>query len=129
MNQRQTELERDLAVLTLQITKANFQAILVGEQKVETRLVFPNSAKRYFSEQPTVENYEDLRMFKYDALKLINGRRPNAPVLIVGVESCEYKSIIDDDDKLIVLEEKGIPYPALEAYYHLGDVVFSENTD
>lgn len=127
MNQRQTELERDLAVLTLQITKGYFQAILAGEQKVETRLVFPNSAKRYFDVQPTVENYENLRMFNYDALKLINGRRPNAPVLIVGVESCEYKSIIDDDDKLIVLEEKGVSYPALEAYYHLGKILFSKN--
>lgn len=121
------QIKEKYAILTLQITKANFDAILKGEQKTETRLVFSNTAKRYFGEMPTVENYEDLRMWNYGLLKLINGRKKDAPTLYVKVVDTYYKYITDEKDEVIILEEPKGNMPALEVYYELGNVIFSKN--
>lgn len=96
-------------VLTLQITKDSFQAILKGEQDVEHRYVYPSNVIRYVYFEHDGKKYKrqedipdddkdvDVVPIKYDALYLINGRRKDAPRLTVEVKSAEFIIFTDED--------------------------------
>ena len=95
--------------LTLQIKKESFDAILKGEQKVEHRVVWPSQVTKYVffeCEGKQYKKQEDLPdndspitilPIEYDALYLINGRRKDAPRLLVEVESAEFIIFQDDE--------------------------------
>ena len=106
-------------VLTLQITKDSFQAILKGEQDVEHRYVYPSNVaryvyfkhdgKKYKRQEDIPDDDKDVEVLpvEYDALYLINGRRKDAPRLTVEVKSAEFIIFTDEDGNDQVFEENG----------------------
>lgn len=125
--------------LTLQIDKKCFQTILKGEQKVEHRTVWPSQAAKYVyfvcegkeykkqDEIPPGDSPVDVLPVKYDALYLINGRRKDAPRMLVEVESAEFIILQDDEGNDVTYTENGQEYLACQVWYHLGKVLETEN--
>ena len=113
-------------VLTLQITKDSFQAILKGEQDVEHRYVYPSNVaryvyfkhdgKKYKRQEDIPDDDKDVEVLpvEYDALYLINGRRKDAPRLTVEVKSAEFIIFTDEDGNDQVFEENGKAEQQLE---------------
>jgi hypothetical protein len=116
-----------MKVLTLQITKENFQAILKGEQKVESRYVLPTTAKRYIIQHEKDNGDTDIEVIKYDALYLINGRKPNSPRLKVKVISAECLLGWDENKEYVTYLYKGESYIVSWMEYTLGEVFEKEN--
>lgn len=118
-------------VLTLQIDRPCFKAILNGDQKVEHRFVYPNNAKKYVIEEDKIdENGEFITVVTpvhYDALYLINGRRKDAPRLTVEVVSSEFVVLTDDEGNDLTFEENGNEYYVCQVWYTLGKVIATEN--
>lgn len=110
--------------LTLQITRDNFEYILTGEQKTEHRDVWPSNVKKYVD-----VDYEkgDVTPVQYDALYLINGRKKDAPRLLVEVESAEWVVFTDENGNDLTFQEKGETYLQSQVWYHLGKVLETEN--
>lgn len=125
--------------LTLQIKKENFDAILKGEQKVEHRVVWPSQVTKYVffeCEGKQYKKQEDLPdndspitilPIEYDALYLINGRRKDAPRLLVEVESAEFIIFQDDEGNDMTYEENGQEFYVCQVWYHLGKILETEN--
>lgn len=130
---------KDMKKLTLQIEKANFQAILKGEQDVETRFIYPSNAKKYVhfvadgvtyaTEAEIPEEAKDIECVpnKYDVLYLINGRRKDAPRLLVEVKDAEFVILEDENGEEYYYEENGNEYLVCQVWYHLGKVLETEN--
>lgn len=128
-----------MKVLTLQIKKENFDAILAGEQKVEHRYIWPSNESRYLyyecqgkrykreEDLPNDDSPIEIMPIKYDCLCLINGRRKNAPRLTIEIERAEIVFFTDEDGNDIYYEENGKSYVACQVWYYLGDVVSTEN--
>ncbi len=131
-----------MEIQTLQITKDNFYAILRGEQKVETRLVYPSNVSRYIHFEYDGKEYKTLDISKipgdgpfnivtrgYDALKLINGRRKDAPRLVVEVVDIDAYQLEDENGEPIFYDFNGdgTEYPAIKMEYHLGKILSTEN--
>lgn len=117
--------------LTLQIDKTCFQAILKGEQKLERRYIYPTNAKRYVVENEKIgENGETeivVTPVHYDALYLINGRRKDAPRLTVQVTNAEFVVLTDENGEDLVYQENGEEYLICQIWYHLGEIISTEN--
>jgi hypothetical protein len=125
--------------LTLQIDKQCFQAILKGEQKIEHRFVYPSLVKKYVyfeCEGQRYERQEDIPdgdspvtilPIEYDALYLINGRRKDAPRMLVEVEKAEFIIFQDENGEDMFYEENGHQYYVCQVWYHLGKVLETEN--
>ena len=125
--------------LTLQIKKESFDAILKGEQKVEHRVAWPSQVTKYVffeCEGKQYKKQEDLPdndspitilPIEYDALYLINGRRKNAPRLLVEVESAEFIIYQDDEGNDMTCEENGQEFYVCQVWYHLGKILETEN--
>jgi len=109
--------------LTLQITKENFDLILKGEQKVEHRYIYPSNAKKYVRETEDGE----VECVHYDALYLINGRRKDAPRLLVEVVSAEFVIFQDEGGNDMTFKEDGQEYLCCQVWYHLGKILQTEN--
>ena len=75
--------------LKLQITRPSFEAILRGEQKIESREVKPRNASRYVVEKELPDGSIEVTPKHIDALTIINGRRKDAPRLTVEVLGAE----------------------------------------
>lgn len=126
-------------VLTLQIDKPSFLAILKGEQKIEHRNIYPTNVTRYVffeangkeyktqDEIPEEVNEITVVPIWYDALYLINGRRKEAPRMLVEVEKAEYIILTDDEGNDMTFEENGENYLVCQMWYHLGKVLMTEN--
>jgi len=127
--------------LTLQINRPYFDAILKGEQKVEHRYVYPSNVTRYVyfvcdgveykrqEDVPQNDSPVNILPVKYDALYLINGRRKDAPRMLVEVESAEFIIFQDDDGNDMFYEEDGVQYYVCQVWYHLGKVLEVENLE
>lgn len=125
--------------LTLQITKENFQAILNGEQTVEHRYIYPSNVTQYVyfkhdgkeykkeGDIPDDDKEVEVVPIKYDVLYLINGRRKDAPRLTVEVKNAEYVIFTDEEGNDEVFEENGQEYLVCQVWYHLGEVLSTEN--
>lgn len=125
--------------LTLQIKKESFDAILKGEQKVEHRVVWPSQVTKYVffeCEGKQHKKQEDLPdndspitilPIEYDALYLINGRRKDAPRMLVEVESAEFIIFQDDEGNDMTYEENGQEFYVCQVWYHLGKILETEN--
>jgi hypothetical protein len=83
-----------MKVLTLQIKGESFKKILSGEQKKETRAIWPSNANRHIVQKMG----EPIVPVIYDALYLINGRRKDSPRLLVEVIDTEFYVIVDEKD-------------------------------
>lgn len=128
-----------MKVLSLQINKESFQAILKGEQDVEHRYVYPSNVSRYVyfkhdgkeykhqEEIPDDDKEIEVIPVEYDVLYLINGRRKDAPRLTVEVKSAEYVIFSDEEGNDEVFEENGKEYLVSQVWYHLGKVLSTEN--
>lgn len=128
-----------MKTLTLQIEKANFDAILKGEQKTEHRFIHPASATKYIyfkvdgieykkqDDIPEGDSDIDIIPVKYDALYLINGRRKDSPRLLVEVESEEFVVFQDEDGNDMTYERDGQEFIVCQVWYHLGKVISTEN--
>ena len=122
-----------MKTLTLQITRENFEYILTGEQKVEHRNVYLSNVKKYVEVNYNL-SYEDGLPYavpvKYDALYLINGRRKDAPRLLVEVIDAEWVTFAKEDKKGITYLgyiENGKDVFESQIWYHLGKVIKTEN--
>lgn len=118
-----------MKILTLQITAGNFEAILKGEQKVETRLCDSLTLMKRHYELNQDNGGWDLK--KYDALKLINGRKNNAPELVVKVTDYLIEFFEDENgDELIFTDVKtGEEMPFTRVCYRLGEVIEYKNAE
>lgn len=126
-------------VLTLQIDRECFQAIQKGKQMIEHRYVYPYNAKKYVYFEADGKTYQrqddmpdDITEFKtipihYDALYLINGRRKDAPRMMVKVKNEEFYILTDENDKDLTYNYNDEEYYACQVWYHLSDIVFTEN--
>lgn len=115
-------------ILTLQITADNFEAILKGSQKVETRLCdTPKLISRYFFVNDNGEN--EIR--KYDALKLINGRKTSGtnPELTVEVVKTNWHDYYNEKGEQMTYEFEGDEYPYIGIEFNLGRVIEHKNTE
>lgn len=126
-------METPQKILKLQIDRPCFKAILKGEQKVEHRFVRPSNAKRYVIEEDTKdENGDDVTIVTpvhYDALYLINGRRADASRLLVEILDSEFVILTDEDGHDLVEEINGEEYYICQVWYHLGNVLQTENVE
>ena len=117
--------------LTLQIDRKCFQAILSGEQKVEHRYVYPSNAKKYVTQEVTVDDdgEEIMRVnpVEYDVLYLVNGRRKDAPRLTVEIVSSEFVVLTDEKGNDMFFMENGVEYYVCQVWYHLGKILDTEN--
>lgn len=128
-----------MKVLKLQINKESFDKILSGEQKVETRMVWPTNAHFYIyytqdgkmykrdKDIPDLDKPFDFHVIKYDALYLINGRRKDARRLTIEVKDTEIVAFTDEEGNVQTYEENGQSYIVSEMHYHLGNVISTEN--
>ena len=114
-------------VLTLQITAYNFEKILKREQKVETRLCDTATlVKRHYEENV---NNGGLDLIKYDALRLINGRKPNAPELTIRVKDYLIEFFENEKGEEITFEINNVETPLTRVCYLLGDIIESKNLE
>ena len=120
----------NLEVLTLQIKRDSFKEILKGRQKTEHRFVYPRNAKQYLVEKENGDGTCDVEVVGYDALQLINGRKKDAPRLLVKVNGI--KVIQMDDEKTgepLTFVDNGDTYYVTQMEYELGDVLQTENCE
>lgn len=120
----------NLEVLTLQIKRDSFKEILKGRQKTEHRFVYPRNAKQYLVEKENGDGTCDVEVVGYDALQLINGRKKDAPRLLVKVNGI--KVIQMDDEKTgepLTFVDNGETYYVTQMEYELGDVLQTENCE
>ena len=116
-----------MKTLTLQITRPNFEYIMTGEQKTEHRDIYTSNANRYVIQTEKPDGTVHVECVHYDALRLINGRRKDAPTLWVEVKSAEWMYYTDKDGKPLTYEENGPRYLVAQVWYHLGRVLRTEN--
>lgn len=136
---KQEYIEQGKKVLTLQIDRECFEAIRRGEQKIEHRYIYPRNVRQYvyfecdgksYQQQDDIpDNGKNITILpvKYDALYLINGRRKDAPRMMIEVEKAEFYILTDEEGKDLTFMQNGIEYYASQVWYHLGNVVFTEN--
>lgn len=110
----------------LQIDREYFVKIAKGEHKIEHRLIYSSNETRYLDED---ENGEIVPR-EYDTLKLINGRRKNAPTLVVEVEKAEIYYVQDEDgNDVTYVDKSGDTCYLFEIWYYLGKVLSIENAE
>lgn len=115
--------------LTLQIDRECFVAIMTGKQTVEHRYIYPSNAKKYVVETDLPDGDFKVDCVKYDALYLINGRRKDAPRILVEVLGAEFVVFTDADGNDLTFVENGEEYLVCEVQYKLGKVLKSENCE
>ena len=128
-----------MKILTLQINKECFHDILNAKQDIEHRYIYPSNVTRYvyfkhdgkeYKRQEDIpDDDKDIEVIpiKYDALYLINGRRKDAPRLMVEVKNAEYVIFTDEDGHDETFEENGQEYLVSQVWYHLGKILSTEN--
>lgn len=110
----------------LQIDREYFVKIAKGEHKIEHRLIYSSNETRYLDED---ENGEIVPR-EYDTLKLINGRRKNAPTLVVEVKKAEFYYTQDaDGNDVTYVDGDGVTCYLCEIWYYLGKVLSIENAE
>ena len=114
--------------LTLQIDRPCFKDILNGVQTVEHRYIYPGNAKRYVNQTETPDGV-DVQPIQYEELLLINGRRKDAPRLVVKVKRADFVVFTDEQGNDLTFEENGEEWLVCQVWYDLGEVVSHENTD
>lgn len=130
MNEFCKEYAKTHKVLTLQITRECFVDIMRGYQKTEHRFIYPRNTNKYVRVIPKGDGeYNRVETIDYDALYLINGRRKDAPRLLVEVERCEFSLCVRGDGSVIELEEDGVKYLSSQMMYYLGNVLDAENVE
>lgn len=116
---------------TLQIDRPCFIDILNGRQKVEHRYIYPSNVNRYVTQEDTTdENGESITIITpvyYDALYLINGRRKDAPRLLVEVVDAEFVLCVDDNGEQLTFTQDGTEYYVCQVWYYLGKIIATEN--
>ena len=112
--------------LTLQIDRPCFKDILNGVQSVEHRYIYPSNANRYVTQNETAEGL-DVQPIQYEELLLINGRRKDAPRLVVKVKHADFIVFTDEDGKELTFKENGEEWLICQVWYYLGEVVSHEN--
>ncbi len=95
---------------------------------MEHRYIYPGNAKRYVTQTETPEGL-DVRPIAYDELLLINGRKKDAPRLVVRVKRAEFVVFTDEDGNDLTFTEAGEEWLVCQVWYYLGEVVSHENAD
>ena len=112
--------------LTLQIDRPCFKDILNGVQTVEHRYIYPSNAKRYVTQTETPDGL-DVKPIQYEELLLINGRRKDAPRLVVQVKRADFVVFTDADGNELTFTEGGEEWLVCQVWYYLGEVTAREN--
>lgn len=101
--------------------------------KIEHRNIYPSNASRYVTqEDATDENGEPITVVApvhYDALYLINGRRIDAPRMLVEVVGAEFVIMTDEDGNDLTYTQDGKTYYRCQLWYHLGEIISTENLE
>lgn len=107
--------------ITLQITKKNFDLIKAGKQTVETREVREATKSRYFK----LDKDGNPTAFRpYDQMLLINGRKTDAPRLLIEILSIDCIEVTDPETgEPETYEELGQTYFIYHMEYELGKIL------
>lgn len=119
-----------MKILTLQITADNFETILKGEQKIETRHIQPNTISKYFSNP----NTDEMDFIKYDALRLINGKsKPSGenPELLVEVLDVGIIDEVDEKGNVVTYIDDKTGEECISCFiaYDLDKILSHRNTE
>lgn len=127
MNEFCENYKKTHKVLTLQMTRDYFIEVLHGRQKVEHRFVYPKNTSVYVDIIPHGDgDYDRVEPKKYDAIYFINGRRKEAPRMLVEVLGVEFFICVDENGKYITFKENGVEYYQSKVHYQLGNVINTE---
>ncbi|MBR1525139.1 MAG: hypothetical protein IJ640_00565 [Prevotella sp.] len=119
-----------MKTLTLQITRDCFCNILDGQQQTEHRYIYPSTASRYILQHDNGDGTCDVELNYYEALRLINGRRKDAPRLLVEVVGADIIEYRDENGNVAKAKDKhGMEYYVYGIRYQLGRVISSKNTE
>lgn len=119
-----------MKTLTLQITRDSFCNILDGQQQKEHRYIYPSTASRYILQHDNGDGTCDVELLHYDSLRLINGRRKDAPRLLVEVTGADIIEYTDENGNIARAKDKlGMEYYVYGICYQLGRVIGSENAE
>lgn len=136
---KQEYIEQGKKVLTLQIDRECFNAIKNGKQKIEHRYIYPRNAKQYIyfecdgktylCQDDIPDNGKEIKILpiEYDALFLINGRRKDAPRMMIEVEKAEFYILTDQEGNDLTYMQNDIEYYAAQVWYYLDNIMFTEN--
>ena len=77
----------------------------------------------------TLNNGEEIKILpiEYDALYLINGRRKDAPRMMIEVEKAEFYILTDQEGNDLTYMQNDVEYYAAQVWYYLDNIVFTEN--
>lgn len=113
-----------MKVLTLQIKRIYIDEILAGTKTEEIREIRPNAySKRY----QTYDEENGYLPIKYDALRLIAGRRKNAAEITVAVTGELFEYFEDENGELETYELDGEEWLYVNIVYQLGEVLEVKN--
>ena len=136
---KQEYIEQGKKVLTLQIDRECFNAIKEDKQKIEHRYIYPRNAKQYIyfecdgktylRQDDIPDNGKEIKILpiEYDALYLINGRRKDAPRMMIEVEKAEFYILTDQEGNDLTYMQNDVEYYAAQVWYYLDNIVFTEN--
>lgn len=136
---KQEYIEQGNKVLTLQIDRECFNSIKSGKQRVEHRYVYPRNAKQYIYfecggeiyqlQENIPDNEKEIKIIpiEYDALYLINGRRNDAPRMMIEVEKGEFYILTDEKGNDLTYMQNGVEYYVAQVWYYLKNIIFTEN--
>ena len=113
--------------LKLRVSKKHFQAILKGEQKVEERFIYPENEHRYITLTENPDDTITINPIHYDEIRFVQGRTPDAPVIVVKVTGSQFVVLTDENGEDLTYEEDGETYVVCQVWYNLGEVVSKEN--
>lgn len=107
-------------ILTLIITQANFDKIISGEKKIETREVRPTTEKKY-----VVINKEGaiVDVLVYDAIRFYVGYNKDRDSALVKVEGEQLIEIVDEKDQPIYYTHKNEKHQMIDIEYSLSDII------
>lgn len=127
-----------MKILTLNIKREPFDAILRGTKTAERRVLSPASDGKIvnYINSETGEKYNhlhempidcdvDINVIHYDALKLCTGAyKGQRPYIVVKVKSVEMQYLTDDrDEHIYYVGGDGNEYLAMAVVYNLGEIV------
>lgn len=113
-----------MKVIDLIIKGEYFDQIMAGTKTEEFREIRPSNVKKYCDYNPEIPWEENPYTPRhYDAIRFYVGYNKDRKSALIEIVKAEFEYPVDDDDLLIVAEEKGVQYVLCDVVYTLGKVI------